>query len=162
MISDETEQQRNFLQISVHLTGFSEIDLLGTGMLKTYMETCQRKTSENPASWPLFLQKARKIIALKDQTGINAAIKNNLLAGELEDLTKNVIKMWYLGNWYPLIWNGESWEPKPKTLPEVISVNSYKEGLVWKAVETHPPGAKQPGFGSWSKPPHNPLNQKHQ
>jgi hypothetical protein len=26
---------------------------------------------------------------------------------------------------------------------------------VWKAIHSHPPGAQQPGFGSWAMPPTN-------
>ena len=35
----------------------------------------------------------------------------------------------------------------------VVSPQSYTEGLVWKAIHTHPPAAKQPGYGSWALPP---------
>ena len=35
----------------------------------------------------------------------------------------------------------------------VVSTQSYTEGLVWKAIHTHPPAAKQPGYGSWALPP---------
>ena len=34
-----------------------------------------------------------------------------------------------------------------------IDAPSYVQGLMWEAAETHPPGAKQPGYGSWAEPP---------
>jgi hypothetical protein len=48
-----------------------------------------------------------------------------------------MVKMWYLGSW----------------LGQVVSADAYKEGLVWPAIGTHPPAAKQPGYASWSLPP---------
>ena len=35
----------------------------------------------------------------------------------------------------------------------IISAEAYMEGLLWRAAGTHPQGAKQPGYGSWSFPP---------
>ena len=64
--------------------------------------------------------------------------------------------MWYLGSWFP---PPESWfaaytkVKQNDSLQRVVSAVTYKEGLVWKAIGAHPPGAKPPGFGSWSKPP---------
>jgi hypothetical protein len=45
--------------------------------------------------------------------------------------------MWYNGNW------GQN----------VVSGQAYIQGLIWDAAEAHPPGAKQPGYGSWAIPP---------
>ena len=52
-------------------------------------------------------------------------------------LAKNIITMWYMGNW----------------MNTVISPQSYVQGLIWGVAETHPPGAKQPGYASWSTAP---------
>ena len=56
-----------------------------------------------------------------------------------EEITGKIITLWYLGSW-----NGN-----------YISASSYKEGLVWKVMGSHPPGAKQPGFKSWNTQPFN-------
>ena len=57
----------------------------------------------------------------------------------MNDMTGKVITMWYLGTW------------------EGAYINdlSYKEGLVWNIMHAHPPGAKQPGYKSWSVKPVN-------
>ena len=35
----------------------------------------------------------------------------------------------------------------------VISAEAYKQSLVYNVMQAHPPGAKQPGYGSWSQSP---------
>ena len=52
-------------------------------------------------------------------------------------LAKNIITMWYMGNW----------------MNTVINPQSYVQGLIWGVAETHPPGAKQPGYASWASAP---------
>ncbi len=34
-----------------------------------------------------------------------------------------------------------------------VSAAAYTEGLLWRAIGAHPPGAKAPGYGSWAVPP---------
>lgn len=130
-------QKELFLSISSYLTGFSETDLLGTGMLDTYYTTLLENTVEEGLS--NFFEKVNQIF---DESGdneekINADISSFLFAKDLSDLTKAIITMWYTGNW------GQ----------DVITSESYIQGLIWDAIEAHPPGAKQPGFGSWADKP---------
>jgi hypothetical protein len=37
--------------------------------------------------------------------------------------------------------------------PRILSPQTYKEGLTWKAIGRHPMGAKWPGYGSWEVKP---------
>ncbi len=74
--------------------------------------------------------------------------------GLLGPLARNIISLWYLGIWNELPWYwwlqhgiGATNETR------VVSSEAYKEGLLWRAMGAHPPGAKQPGYGSWSLPP---------
>ncbi|WP_298487039.1 hypothetical protein [uncultured Maribacter sp.] len=60
-------------------------------------------------------------------------------AKDMKVITSKIINVWYLGSW-----NGT-----------YITQLSYTEGLIWKLMESHPPGAKQPGFKSWSVKPFN-------
>lgn len=125
-----------FLNISSHLTGFKTIALLGTGMAETYFNTIVAHV--NPKTVALFYKACAEILALENETEITEAIKNELIPdGNYAGIGKKIILMWYLGNWEN----------------EVISANAYTQGLVWEAAETHPPGAKQPGFDSWRERP---------
>ena len=64
--------------------------------------------------------------------------------------------MWYLGSWIqlPQAWRCE-FGNNPNDVTSVISAEGYKQSLVYTVMGTHPPAAKQPGFGSWSQPPKN-------
>ncbi|MBC9931194.1 hypothetical protein [Chitinophaga qingshengii] len=125
---------KTFLQISVHLTGYDEMDLLGTGMLESYYDVVIHENNLHLVSE--FLTTSEKILG--DLPNINDKIRQQLIDDvKFNSLTSNIIMMWYMGTW-----NGN-----------VVSPQSYIQGLVWKAADTHPPGAKQPGYGSWENPP---------
>jgi len=127
-----------FLQISVWLTGFDEAELQGTGMLETYYETVISKNTASDVRY--FFDEVAKILAAgkNHEAQIEKSIASNLMPiSAYSNLAQNIITMWYTGNW------GSG----------VISGQAYVQGLVWDAAETHPPGAKQPGYGSWSMPP---------
>ena len=80
----------------------------------------------------------------------------------VNDVARTLIQLWYNGTWSPL---SVGWYtanaariPNPPDLANlgstyVVSAQSYIESLVWTAANTHPMGAKQPGFGTWAEPP---------
>lgn len=127
-----------FLEISVHLTGFNKAELQATGMVDAYYNTLLANSTQKNS---MFFFNAVEAIFVKnkfDQTNINADIASILMpTSAYNGLAMSIIDMWYTGNW------GN----------EVISGQAYIQGLVWDVAQTHPPGAKQPGFGSWSFPP---------
>ena len=127
-----------FLDISVFLTGFNKMELLGTGMLETYFNVVMNMN--NVALVESFLAESEKILAKNQGNAekINNEILHKLMPDSLYNgLAKNIITMWYMGNW----------------MNTVISPQSYVQGLIWGVAETHPPGAKQPGYASWSTAP---------
>lgn len=127
-----------FLEISVHLTGYSEMELLGTGMLEPYFNVVMNKNSI--AVVESFLTASEGILRRNkgDLKKINEEILAQLMPDALYNgLAQNIITMWYMGNW----------------MNEMVSPQSYTQGLIWNAAESHPPGAKQPGYGSWHMPP---------
>ncbi len=131
---------QTFLQISSHLTGFKEVELLGTGMLNTYFQTIEE--NNNPSDVQLFLEASAIIIAeaKENKQYLDNAIATRLIPSSCyNNLAQNIITMWYTGTWNN----------------SVISPQTYVQGLIWDVAEAHPPGAKQPGYGSWSIPPLN-------
>lgn len=127
-----------FLDISVFLTGFNKMELLGTGMLETYFNVVMNMN--NVALVESFLAESEKILAKNQGNAekINNEILHKLMPDSLySGLAKNIITMWYMGNW----------------MNTVINPQSYVQGLIWGVAETHPPGAKQPGYASWSTAP---------
>ncbi|MEC7753505.1 MULTISPECIES: sugar dehydrogenase complex small subunit [Roseivirga] len=125
-----------FLDISTYLTGFPLIDLQSTGMAEVYFNTIVAHV--NPQTIDQFYDACKSILKLKSTEAINEAIEKELIPnGNYAGLGQKIILMWYLGTW-----DGN-----------VISAQSYTQSLVWEVAETHPPGAKQPGYNSWSEPP---------
>lgn len=131
-----------FLKLSVHLTGFSEMELYGTGMITKYYKELEKRI-EKPARDSYFLKVKTILDSGTDIEIINKAIGKVLLKGDCELTTKRIIAMWYKGEW---IVEHSRW-------PELISGEAFIQGLMWPAAKTHPPAAKQPGFGSWSDKP---------
>jgi hypothetical protein len=143
---DSQTRQALFLAISVRLTGFEAVELEGTGMTQTYFDTLSNNTA--PDVLALFFEDAAAILALQDDDAINAAIRSRLMPDSSYAATaKVIILMLYTGEWYTGI--GES----ANVASTQIDGPSYVQGLMWEAAETHPPGAKQPGYGSWAEPP---------
>lgn len=143
---DSQTPQSLFLAISARLTGFEAVELEGTGMTRTYFDTLSNNTA--PDVLALFFEEAATILALKDEDAIDAAIRSRLMPDSSYDATaKVIILMWYTGEWYSGI--GAS----ANVASTQIDGPSYVQGLMWEAAETHPPGAKQPGYGSWAEPP---------
>ena len=145
----DCDDKNVFLAISSWLTGFSDVELLGTGLLETYWEVVQREASVENLQY--FLAASRDVLAQGDgcETTTHQLILERLIPASCYDnLAQNIVYMWYAGAWYPTVSTATD-------LAQVrnISPNAYIQGLMWAAADTHPPGAKQPGFGSWAEPP---------
>jgi hypothetical protein len=139
-------QQALFLTISARLTGFESVELEGTGMTQIYFDTLSSNTAPDVLS--LFFKEVASILALEEDSVIDAAIRSRLMPNSsYEGTAKAIILMWYTGQSYIGMVNSAS--PNPAQ----ISGNSYVQGLMWDVAEAHPPGAKQPGYGSWAEPP---------
>ena len=135
-----TQQSENdlFLKISVYLTGFDGAELQGTGMVDTYYQAVLSNNTQPDVAY--FFEMVAAILEENkgDEGALNSAISIHLMpASAYNGMATNIINMWYTGNW------GQN----------VVSGQAYIQGLVWDAAEAHPPGAKQPGYGSWGIAP---------
>lgn len=140
-------RQKVFLNISCLMTGFSEIELEGTGLLDLYYNEVGKQCDS--ASLDLFFAEAETILLESNQEvdKANALIASNLMPdGNYDAVAKKIILLWYTGMWFPdlaNIYNAKSY----------VTSDSYQQGLVWNVVGAHPPGARQPGYGSWADRP---------
>jgi predicted cupin superfamily sugar epimerase len=140
-------QQEAFLCLSVCLTGFERTGLLGTGMLAEYYKRVTSDLVEQDLQnlWSIAMQLDGLAKSGKDNGFLQNEIKRLLMDDDrLGAVAKNIIKLWYRGDWP---------DSAARFGAAYTSAQSYQEGLLWKAMSTHPSGAKQPGFGSWSVPP---------
>jgi hypothetical protein len=150
-----------FLRISAHLTGFSEEELLGTGMHETYYYTIMKEQDQDMVR--SFFRKANEILVGK--TEIKEKIVEHFIPRPEKKpplapphdtlpyagLAKRITLLWYTGIWTTMNWKDE----KPESArTAMVSPEAYAQGLIWVAAETHPAGAKQPGYNSWNRPPY--------
>lgn len=144
-----------FLQLSAVVTGYQRIDLLGTGVSWDYY-TSFCSIVGNSISDELWKKAASLFKRYKSsEKKLDKAIRIELLSdNKFGPLVRNLIKLWYLGQWDELPSQyRETYGTTSKDVSHILSGDSYKEGLVWEAIGAHPMAAKQPGFGTWSNPP---------
>jgi hypothetical protein len=139
---DDTRVGR-FVQLSVDLTGFSQFELLGTGLAETYLSTLEAVL---PDGLPDEL--------LGAVTGSGPQAERILADPKLGPLARNVILMWMCGTWtaLPDVWRA-TYGISALDTDRVISAQTYQGGLQWVAAGAHPAGARQQGFGAWALPP---------
>jgi hypothetical protein len=142
-MSKSTKNMEPFLNLSVILTGFDKADLLGTGMLEVYYDTFNANVSTSAAQ--SFWQQASAILdESKGQEDKALPLIRERLMGKSAGVapTQQIILLWYTGSW-----------TDEKNNTQIISAEAYRQSLLYTAIRAHVPGAKQPGFGSWSLSP---------
>lgn len=144
---DAPDAVRDFLRLSAELTGFTDVELLGTGMVRPYYDRLLLVIGSREAG---SLLGAFNHVAGKGAAAFRAAIIDSPRYGPV---AKNLTAMWYLGTWsqLPREWR-DAFGATSFDVDCVVSAKAYQEGLVWPAAGTHPMSAKQPGYGSWAKP----------
>jgi hypothetical protein len=145
-----------FLSLSSALTGFTMEELQGTGMLDTYYTTFADIVDSAICArlWDTWYQVIRES-AGHGRERLNQLIRADIYtSAEFGPLARNIIGMWYLGNWsqLPAAWRSQ-FGAKASDSDHVISAQAYQQSLVWIVMGSHPAGAKQPGYGSWAQPP---------
>jgi hypothetical protein len=148
-----TDPVERFIDLSAALTGFRRVDLLGTGKARVYYDEIVAIVGERIVS--RLMAVGASVIERHGAAGVEDELRRRILDDELlGPLSRNVMVMWYLGQWDQL---PAEWRDRhgASALDEdrVISAAAYTEGLVWKAIGAHPQGAKPQGFGAWSFPP---------
>jgi hypothetical protein len=147
----------SFLDLSVVLTGFSRFHLQGTGQASCYFTKIRDIIGED-----LFEEVLRTFHRLKleaqnssDESILTNGIRSELLASEkLGPIVRNIIKLWYMATWYelPHDWR-DAFGVKENDKTFIPSAQAYPEGLLWPTIGVNPPGAKAPGYATWSEPP---------
>ena len=139
-----------FLRISACLTGFEVVELEATGMAPEYLKVVTQ--SIDPGTVAGFFAEAERILqaAKGDPARIAPLIAANLFPIScFGGLAQNIIYLWYAAQWQPYLETTKV----PLQAQRNISSKAYVQALVWPAAETHPPGAKQQGYGSWATAP---------
>lgn len=131
-----------FEEMSSVLTGFSLADIQGTGMSAEYLTFLETRKPSVPI---IELMHAFRDLRIDPANLTEEAL--NMVGLVLEDpangpLSKQIIYMWYTGQW-----------DFGKENTFVISAKAYEESFAYIASGAHTAGTKQPGFGTWQFPP---------
>ncbi|MEM8719592.1 MAG: hypothetical protein AAGE84_09825 [Cyanobacteria bacterium P01_G01_bin.39] len=141
---DQSEMESYFLDLSVALTNFSKFDLLGTGQSDLYYLTIEQEIGQETFQELLQTFHDLELQAQDDQSVLEQKLRAEILdSDKLGNIARNIIKLWYSATWHSLT-------SKDK---RVVSPQAYPEGLLWRSIGVNPPGAKAPGYDSWSEEP---------
>lgn len=156
--------KKTFISLSSALTDFNPYTLQGTGQVDDYLRNLVSLVGESAVE-SLFSEFSRIVNSLISFSGnekekelykqLNISIMGDAYLGPI---ARNIIKLWYTGTWYqlPSSWRKQYGSHKDD-ITFFVSPASYTEGLLWKAIDANPSGAKSPGYGSWEKAPN--INQ---
>lgn len=147
--------RETFLAFSAEVTAFKVFELEGTGLTDAYLQAVENVVGRELVGQ--LLNTFREF-----DPGNEAERRDHLrrqIFGDekLGPIARNIVKLWYLGIWYqlPRAWT-DAYGAREKDVTFTVTAGAYIEGLLWKAVGAHPPGAKAPGYGSWAAPPRIP------
>jgi hypothetical protein len=150
MSSDAGDRSDLFLGISSLLTGFTRVQLVGTGMADEYLSALEAVLDADVLND--FLGAYARLPTGDER---EAAVASEILGDrKLGPLASNLILLWYCGTWtaLPEDWR-DSYGRSPLDTDRVLSADAYVAGLQWVAAGAHPAGARQQGFGAWALPP---------
>lgn len=146
---------QQFLAFSAEMTAFTEFDLLGTGLANDYLAAVVKVVGPDLVAELLAAYDSLAGTSGDDRT---AGLRKKILGDEkLGPIARNIIKIWYSGLWFelPKTWT-DNYGALENNILFAVSGPAYTEALVYKAIGANPPGAKGPGYGSWSLKPNIP------
>jgi hypothetical protein len=148
------EQLDAFVAFSEAVTGFSAVRLQGTGQAEEYRATVADVAGTDVLD--ALLDAWARLREEADRGGdLNDLLRSHVFGDpRLGPIARNVIKLWYVGTWYelPKEW-WDTYGARESNVMFTVSPTAYTEGLLWPAMGANPPGAKAPGYGSWTGPP---------
>jgi hypothetical protein len=148
-----------FVAFSVEATAFTRYELYGTGQAEAYLAAVDGVVGTQVVDD--LLDRFDVVVAGAAAGGASMTdlLRREILSdSRLGPVARNLAKMWFVGTWYelPRAWT-EAYAIQTPNVSFVVSAGAYTEGLLWPAIGANPPGAKPPGFGSWSQPPRIPA-----
>jgi hypothetical protein len=129
-----------FLGLSVRLTGFGRVALLGTGMTDAYIRALDAVLPAHMLDELLAMAETLPAGPARD-----AAVASDILDDpKLGPIARNLILLWYTGTWtaLPDTWRA-TYGTSPLDTTHVVSAEVYQAGLQWLTAGAHPAGARQ-------------------
>ncbi len=163
----DTGRAGQFADLSALLTGFGRIELLGTGMVSSYLRAVDAALPEGVLDELLDAfgrlpagagagRETRETRETREACEAREAAASRAILDDpkLGPVARNLIVVWYCGTWtaLPDAWRA-AYGTSPLDTDRVLSPEAYQAGLQWVAAGAHPAGALQQGYGAWSAPP---------
>ena len=145
-----------FMDLSEVLTGFDQADLVATAMGSTYFnELLQNAGSTATGELLQAYEQITREFPVRDERFLDAVATRIMVP--FAALAQNIVTLWYLARWnqLPGAWRAAH-GASASDQDHIVSADAYVQGLVWKAMDSHPRAAKAPGFGTWAFPPNVP------
>jgi hypothetical protein len=145
---------QDFADMSAALTGFLSSVLKPkldpVGLARTYYQFALGQVGATAMA--ALLNAFRAIKTQPPQTIADTLLETSKSPPSNQALiAQSITAMWYLGAWYvPGVTGGGGFPPTPL---QIVSSEAYTNGLVWKAMQSHPMGFSPFTFGYWSQPP---------
>jgi hypothetical protein len=152
-----------FLDLSSELTGYSPIELEGTGLVDPYLKlVC---TDIGKGFPDIFFDTAERVLTLKGEARANAVQVEFAASLLLWPVCVSLVVLWYQGQWTRMTdeWYQSVAGIKPPPSSPVADIPTgktfvpfaaaYTEQLSYRAAGAHPPGAHPTGFGGWGLVP---------
>ena len=147
--------RKSFLLICSEITGYTSFELEGTGLVDSYHQLLRQILG--PQVTEEFAKSIDNVLVTEPDTVERQAAVERVLEppSQFWPVISGLVSLWYLGTWNQL---PDSWYAAVGlALPgkndagrtHVPSQLGYIEQLSYKTADTHPPGAKPTGFGSW-------------
>lgn len=151
------KDKRTFLDLSAELTGYSALDLQGTGLLDTYWKLVEKQIGATVMDQLYTV--ARKVLSNNDVVERSRVMQIDIVTSPiLWPLCRSIVVLWYRGqyNSMSMLWYKyyAKIEPPPNLTHSIIpSAQAYTEQLAYRGAGAHPPGAHPTGYGSWALDP---------
>jgi len=157
------KHRSSFLDLSSELTGYSVIDLEGTGLVDQYFELLEHEIGNDVSE--ILYSTSKTVLLLKGKSREHAMAVEIAASPLLWPICQSLVNLWYLGQWNRMSGNWYKYFARikpPSSNPVkgvdpgksfVPSAQAYTEQLGYRGAGAHPPGAHPSGFGSWGLDP---------
>jgi hypothetical protein len=143
------------MAFSAAVTGFTAVDLHGTGQAEEYRTTVAEAVGDDALAELLETWARISGEAQGESSQLENLLRRDVFSDpKLGPVARNIVKLWYVGIWYelPPAWI-DAFGALEKNYTFMVSPSAYVAGMLWPTVGGNPPGARGPGFGSWTGPP---------
>lgn len=146
-----------FISLSIGLTGFKRGALapdpdthdIKSLYLQTFVDRVTQATVDDILLWYRLVDRQ----VLGNPPDREERVVALLFADkpEYELPCRHLLFLWYAGAW-PTVVDTDT-AARGQTFSEVISADSYTQGLVWRVMQSHPMGSTTYNYGYWANPP---------